>query len=162
MTVFCQKYELNSAILHVFRKMCASSAKSTAVTGHEVNSNLTWSRVSIKACFHGNVLKIFFILEFSGLFYCSVIKIHFADCLFSSSLSGTVSCTSCCQLLCVSEIYITTLSITCQDLFRIILLNVYSVLFFATAKNILSPFSPFVNNFSHLFYLAPLLYSRPF
>ncbi len=36
---FCQKYEFYSAILHVFCKMCAFSAESAAVTGHEVNSN---------------------------------------------------------------------------------------------------------------------------
>ena len=68
-------------------------------------------RLLIKACF--DQLKIFFkdviyifYLEFSGLFYCSIIK-----------LLSSVSACFLLTLFCVSEIYIITLFRSCQHFF---------------------------------------------
>ena len=58
--------EFCSAILHVFCKMCAFSAASTAVTGHGVNSN---------TCGYGNSGKIYTI-DGSTRIICNVSLIH--------------------------------------------------------------------------------------
>ena len=65
-------------------------------------------------CLHNHLFLKFFYLEFSGLFYCSVINVHFASkTLYSLALSAVLMT----YFVCVSEIYIITLALTCQALF---------------------------------------------
>ena len=97
--------------------------------------------LALSVCFtdvlftQSSALKIFY-LEFSGLFYCSVINVHFASKTLYSLASSAVLMT---YFVCVSEIYIITLALTCQALFYIIL------------KFFESSLSRYIQNFSKSF-----------
>ena len=112
-------------------------------------------------CLHNHLFLKFFYLEFSGLFYCSVINVHFASKTLYSLASSAVLMT---YFVCVSEIYIITLALTCQALFLIFLFFCFEEYFsdsfktiftiyccllisLATTNDILSPICHFVNNF---------------
>ena len=71
-------------------------------------------------CLHNHLFLKFFYLEFSGLFYCSVINVHFASkTLYSLALSAVLMT----YFVCVSEIYTITLCLTCQQLFWFFVLS---------------------------------------